>query len=281
MDDKSSSTIPSNEEVIEDLTKDLENSCRTANANKTSTHAYDDSSDINSEASGDPWQSIGKETDCPDDDEPNVVPKDEPALDFVDEEALKDREVTLSEDDKQKLRAEAEVLKNEGNNLFRATEYSKAMLAYTEGLQTCPLEYDNDRAILYANRAAAKMKYIEDKDTAIADCTKAVDLNPKYLRAYLRRAQLYEETSKLDDALADFKKILELDPSHSEANHAVRRLPPLIEAANEKLKTEMLGKLKELGNLVLKPFGLSTNNFELQQDPNSGGYSVKFNQNSS
>ena len=57
---------------------------------------------------------------------------------------------------------------------------------------------------------------------------------------------------------------------------ALRELPPRIEKAKEKEMAEMMGKLKELGNGILKPFGLSTDMFKMNQDPKTGGYSMNF-----
>lgn len=53
-------------------------------------------------------------------------------------------------------------------------------------------------------------------------------------------------------------------------------LPPRVEAAKKKEVDEMMGKLKELGNGILKPFGLSTDMFKMTQDPATGGWSVGF-----
>lgn len=89
---------------------------------------------------------------------------------------------------------------------------------------------------------------------------------------------MLEDGDKLDESLADYKKVLEIDPSVQVARSACVRLPKKIEERNEKMKEEMMGQLKKLGNMVLKPFGLSTNNFQMQQNE-GGSYNIQFVQN--
>uniref|UniRef100_A0A8C8BA60 Tetratricopeptide repeat protein 1 n=1 Tax=Otus sunia TaxID=257818 RepID=A0A8C8BA60_9STRI len=196
----------------------------------------------------------------------------------LDEEYLLELEKDMPEEEKQKRRKESTTLKEKGNDQFKKGDYGEAEDSYTKALQICPACFQKDRAVLFSNRAAAKMK--QDKtEAALSDCSKAVELNPNYIRALLRRAELYEKTEKLDEALEDYKAVLEKDPSVHQAREACMRLPRQIEERNEKLKKEMLGKLKDFGNLVLRPFGLSTENFQIKQDSSTGSYSINFVQN--
>lgn len=42
-----------------------------------------------------------------------------------------------------------------------------------------------------------------------------------------------------------------------------------------KMKDEALGKLKDLGNSILGNFGLSLDNFKMQQDPSTGSWNIR------
>jgi tetratricopeptide (TPR) repeat protein len=54
-------------------------------------------------------------------------------------------------------------------------------------------------------------------------------------------------------------------------------LPAQLEEAKRQEMADMMGKLKSLGNGILKPFGLSTDNFNFVKDEATGGYSMQFN----
>jgi hypothetical protein len=73
-------------------------------------------------------------------------------------------------------------------------------------------------------------------------------------------------------------QIVELDSSNSVAKYNIQKWEPVVKERQEKMKEEMLGKLKDLGNSVLGHFGMSLDNFKMEKDPNSGGYSIKMQQ---
>ena len=104
-------------------------------------------------------------------------------------------------------------------------------------------------------------------------------------KALMRRAKAKSEEggwANLQGAEDDYRALAQLPTLPPQDNKivqaALRSLSPRISAAKEKEMGDMMGKLKELGNGILKPFGLSTDNFKMDKDPKTGGYSMNFNQ---
>lgn len=123
------------------------------------------------------------------------------ALDLTTEET----EPELTEEESQANKEKSENLKQQGNVAFKNADYDKSLECYSEALQICPKMYKNERAILYGNRAAA-YKHIGERDTAIDDCTKAIELNSNYIKAYLRYVELHFFRSVRFDSM-DFYQI--------------------------------------------------------------------------
>lgn len=173
-----------------------------------------------------------------------------------------------------------------GNDYFAKMKYNEAIIQYEKALDTCPDERKDERAIYLGNIGACYFKLEKYKD-AVDSCTKALEDSPTYTKALLRRAQSNEKLntlSSLTSALEDYKA-LQSTSSHfstlnsqtrKQVNTSIQRLPPQISIIQEKEKNEMLDKLKDLGDKFLGNFGLSTKNFKMAQDPNTGSYSVQF-----
>ena len=51
----------------------------------------------------------------------------------------------------------------------------------------------------------------------MSDCNKSIELDDKYVKSYLRRAEIKLKLEEFNDAVADYWKIKELDPSTAQA----------------------------------------------------------------
>jgi len=119
--------------------------------------------------------------------------------------------------------------KHTGNAYFAAGQYAEAIEAYTRGIEQEPEA--SALSVLYGNRALALLKLGGDKAfcsrnaaQAEADATRSVELDPTYKKGYFQRATARESLGNSNGAIADYEKILELDPGNVDTKIALARL---------------------------------------------------------
>jgi len=167
-------------------------------------------------------------------------------------------------------------LKELGNARYKSQDYYEGIRYYGKALAYCPVDatHYHARAVCRSNRGACYMALGKHR-LVVEECTCAIDLDPRYVRALMRRAKAYELLDRLEDAVEDLNAAVDVDKSYVPALQEQRRVNKLYEEKTEKMKTEMMSKLKGFGNTILGKFGMSLDNFKLSPQE-GGGYSVAY-----
>uniref|UniRef100_A0A8C5M1G9 Serine/threonine-protein phosphatase n=1 Tax=Leptobrachium leishanense TaxID=445787 RepID=A0A8C5M1G9_9ANUR len=105
----------------------------------------------------------------------------------------------------------AEELKEKANEYFRVKDYDRAVQFYTHAIALSP-----DNAIYYGNRSLAYLR-TECYGYALADASRAIQLDAKYIKGYYRRAASNMALGKLKAALKDYETVVKVRPNDKDA----------------------------------------------------------------
>eukprot|EP00756_Hemistasia_phaeocysticola_P016332 Hpha_TRINITY_DN15469_c4_g13::TRINITY_DN15469_c4_g13_i1::g.174595::m.174595/K09527/DNAJC7; DnaJ homolog subfamily C member 7 len=105
-----------------------------------------------------------------------------------------------------------------GNEAFRAKDFALAFECYTQAIESTP-----DSAILLTNRAAAGIqlgKFVQ----AEKDCERAIELDPRCVKAYGRQAKSKWMRGELDEAVRLYEHARVLEPKNDEVKKEISTL---------------------------------------------------------
>ncbi|KAK4402126.1 Mitochondrial import receptor subunit TOM70 [Sesamum angolense] len=109
-----------------------------------------------------------------------------------------------------------------GNEFFKQKKFADAIDCYSRSIALSPT------AVAYANRAMAyiKLKRFQEAEN---DCTEALNLDDRYIKAYSRRSTARKELGKLKESIDDAEFALRLEPQNQEIKKQYAELKSLLE----------------------------------------------------
>ena len=131
-----------------------------------------------------------------------------------------------------RMKQQANMLKEQGNQYFKEGKLDEAIDLYTRSIQCDP-----NNGILPANRAMALLKQ-EKYGAAELDCSAAIMLDPTYYKAYHRRGTARMALKKYSEAKSDFQRVLSFDSKNKLANSELEKLEKLMNPPKFSMSTE-------------------------------------------
>ena len=141
-------------------------------------------------------------------------------------------------------------MKEEGNTEYKAGRWQAAIDKYTAALEIDPSNKGTNSKILQ-NRALCRTK-LRLYDDAIADCDRAVALDPNYTKARKTKANALGQADRWEDAVREWKAIQELDPEDRSVAKEIRKAELELKKAQRKDYYKILGVDKTADEPAIK-----------------------------
>lgn len=141
-------------------------------------------------------------------------------------------------------------MKEDGNKDYKAGRWSAAVEKYTEALNIDPSNRGTNSKILQ-NRALCLIK-LKQYSEAIADCEKAVSLEPSYTKARKTKANALGQSGNWEEAVKVLKKIQESDPSDGAIAREIRKAELELKKSKRKDYYKILNVEKDADETQIK-----------------------------
>ena len=148
---------------------------------------------------------------------------------------------------------DAVTLKNKGNDAFKSKDWPAAIDFYSKAI-----DLNDHEPSFYTNRAQANIK-MEAYGYAIADATKALEINPDFVKAYYRRAVANTAILKHADAIHDWKIVVRKHPMDKVAKVQY-------DACQKLVKRDAFLKAIEVADAPSAAIGLDLESMKIEDD---------------
>jgi DnaJ family protein C protein 7 len=141
-------------------------------------------------------------------------------------------------------------MKEEGNTHFKYGRWQQALDVYTTALEVDPTNKGTNSKIL--NNRAMCYSRLKKYTDAIADCDRAIQLDPSYTKARKTRAKALGEGGDWDEAVRAFKSIQEQSPEEPNIAKDIRHAEMELKKSKRKDYYKILGVEKDATEQEIK-----------------------------